>query len=97
MNFPSKFRFLIVMSSATVFGQSSPMPNKEKWDKIARYFSPPAELKDKLGKYRSPLTFYNGQAVKTPEQWASRRKEIFATWTDMMGEHMNFKQSFIMT
>ncbi|MGB9772471.1 MAG: sialidase [Bacteroidota bacterium] len=56
------------------------------WRKISPFFSPPPEFKDKYGGYRSPLEFYNGQMVKTPEEWKKRRKEILDRWMAMMGE-----------
>ena len=55
------------------------------WNKMSPFFSPPAELKNKLGDFRSPLKFYDGHAVKTPEDWKRRRKEILAKWNGMMG------------
>jgi hypothetical protein len=54
--------------------------------KIAPFFSPPSELVNDFGKYRSPLTFYDGTAVKTPQDWQRRRKEILQTWHGIMGD-----------
>lgn len=56
------------------------------WKEISRYFSPPAEFRNKFGDYRSPLKFYDGKPVNTPEQWKKRREEIFDRWMGMMGE-----------
>jgi hypothetical protein len=39
---------------------------------------PPAELK-------SPLVFADGEAVKSPSDWAKRRAEILAYWHEVMG------------
>ena len=55
------------------------------WEEIGPCFTPPAEFRDRLGDYRSPLTFYDGQPVKTPGDWQLRREEILARWHRMMG------------
>ena len=55
------------------------------WKKIAPDFSVPAAYVDDYGTYRSPLKFYNGNMVKTPEDWRKRRKEIHNRWQDLMG------------
>jgi hypothetical protein len=60
------------------------------WEKISGYFTPPAEYKDKYGDYRSPLTFYDGQQVNTPEAWEKRREEILNRWNGMMGQWPSF-------
>ena len=57
----------------------------EAWEKISRYFAPPAEYAGKLGNYRSPLLFDDGSRVKTPADWQRRRKEILADWHGVMG------------
>lgn len=54
-------------------------------NKISPFFSPQAELKNKYGDFRSPLKFYDGRTVKTPEDWKRRREEILAKWNGMMG------------
>jgi dienelactone hydrolase len=59
---------------------------KNLWPVIAPFFTPPAEYEDNFGSYRSPLVFYNGDTVKTPQDWALRRKEIYDTWTNMLGQ-----------
>src|SRR5699024_1655379 len=56
------------------------------WGKISPYFSPPEKYKGKYDHYRSPLKFYNGDTVATPQDWAKRRKEIRQRWMKMMGE-----------
>ena len=56
------------------------------WDKIAPYFSPPAEFANDVGNYRSPLKFYDGRPVKTPDDWQKRRAEILSRWHQMMGK-----------
>lgn len=50
------------------------------------YFIPPEEFKDRYGDYRSPLQFYNGDTVKTKQDWQRRREEIRSRWMEMMGE-----------
>jgi hypothetical protein len=52
---------------------------------IGPYFQPPAEYKDKLGSYRSPLRFNDGSQVHSAAEWPRRRKEIFDTWHGLMG------------
>jgi len=52
---------------------------------IAPFFSPPSELVNDFGKYRSPLRFYNGVPVKTKKDWQKRRNEILKTWHGIMG------------
>lgn len=56
------------------------------WEKIAPFFSPPDEYKEKYGTFRSPLRFYDGHQVKTSEDWKKRREEILARWNKLMGE-----------
>lgn len=48
-------------------------------------FAPPSEYKDKLGDYRSVMTFDDGSPVQTPQDWARRREEIRAYWHRVMG------------
>jgi hypothetical protein len=55
------------------------------WEKISPYFSPPAEHANERGPYRPPLLFADGSPVKTPEDWARRRKEILDHWHGVMG------------
>jgi len=56
------------------------------WREITPYFSPPEQYKNVFGDYRSPLIFANGEPVKTPADWAKRRKEIRDNWMSMLGE-----------
>ena len=56
------------------------------WNVIGTYMSPPDEFKNQYGDYRSPLLFYNGDSVKTEQDWERRRVEIRNKWTRMMGE-----------
>lgn len=52
---------------------------------LAPFFSPPPELANDYGDYRSPLRFYDGSAVRTPADWLRRRQEILARWHEIMG------------
>ena len=56
------------------------------WHELTPYFVPPDSFKNVYGSYRSPLVFYNGDTVKTPEEWTLRHQEIRDTWMQMMGE-----------
>jgi dienelactone hydrolase len=55
------------------------------WERIAPWFTPPAEFASDFGNYKSPLTFEDGRAVQSPEDWAKRRKEILDYWHKVMG------------
>ena len=55
------------------------------WEKIAPYFEVPEEFTDEYGSYLSPLTFYDGSLVTSPEDWKRRRNEILDHWHGMMG------------
>lgn len=57
-----------------------------KWSEIKSYFTPPVEFQNQYGDYRSPLLFYNGDSVKTKQDWQKRRVEIRDKWMSMMGE-----------
>jgi dienelactone hydrolase len=56
------------------------------WDKIKPFFNPPSEFQNNYGSYRSPLVFYDGRKVESPEDWLPRRQEILDKWHRMMGE-----------
>jgi len=55
-------------------------------EKLAPYFHPPREFAEDMGNYRSPLRFYDGRPVNTPEEWKQRRQEILDTWHGLMGK-----------
>jgi hypothetical protein len=55
------------------------------WTQIAPFFSPPDEYQNQMGKYRSPLKFYDGRPVKNAKDWQVRRKEILSRWHSLMG------------
>lgn len=79
---------LHVRVEAAVEGKQAAAKNSNAdaaWGLIAPYFSPPAEWKDKLGDYRSPLVRQDGTLVRTAGEWQTRRKEILAEWHKLMG------------
>lgn len=92
LRFIGMMLFLILIASVqTIFagekeGSTSVDNTKTLWKQIAPYFEPPDEFKEDLGKYKSPLKFYDGRPVKTPSDWQTRRQEILQTWHTMMGE-----------
>ncbi|MEJ2703013.1 MAG: hypothetical protein P8Z79_11290 [Sedimentisphaerales bacterium] len=55
-------------------------------EKIAPFFSPPAEFAGDFGTYESPLIFDDGTKVKTPADWPRRRREILKTWRGYLGD-----------
>lgn len=56
------------------------------WKMIEPHCQPPAEYVGDRGTYRSPLKFGNGSEVKSPEDWAKRRKEIADLWHKRLGQ-----------
>src|SRR5690606_34036649 len=67
--------------------QSSSAKSKKKlWKEIEPYFEPAPDFKNEFGDYRSPLKFYNGSTVASPQDWKKRREEITTQWHKMMGE-----------
>lgn len=79
--FPGITLFLILAGSSKIFGQDE----DTVWQKLKPYFNPPAEYAGEFGNYRSPLKFYNGTMVKTPQDWKRRRREIINRWQKIMG------------
>jgi hypothetical protein len=55
------------------------------WRTIGPFFQPPREFAEKLGSYRSPLSFNDGTRVQSAADWPRRRKEILDTWHGLMG------------
>lgn len=80
---------LLVYVPCSDAGEKSKSPDSEKaqqlWKQIAPYFKPADEFKGDLGNYQSPLKYYDGRPVKTPEDWQTRRQEILKTWHQKMG------------
>jgi hypothetical protein len=56
------------------------------WERIARYFTPPAELANEFGKYRSPLVRPDGTVIRTRAEWEVRRQELRDEWMQLLGE-----------
>jgi prolyl oligopeptidase family protein len=54
-------------------------------DKLAGFFSPPPNLANDFGGYKSPLKFNDGKPVTSAAEWRKRREEILRTWHEMMG------------
>lgn len=52
---------------------------------LQSFFSPPAEHANELGRYASPLKFYDGRPVRSPAEWPARRAEILQYWHGQMG------------
>ncbi|HCO93276.1 MAG TPA: sialidase [Phycisphaerales bacterium] len=52
---------------------------------IESSFTPPQELMNDFGTYKSLLTFQNGTSAKTASDWQRRRREILAAWNNTMG------------
>lgn len=80
--------FCLVFSQLSC-AQSVRMHKKEAavvWEKIKPFFSPHEDYVNNYGNYRSPLKFYNGDSVKTKNDWQLRREEIREKWMSMMGE-----------
>lgn len=55
-------------------------------DDISSFFIPATKYANKYDTLRSPLLFYNGDPVKTINDWEKRRKEILHRWHEMMGK-----------
>lgn len=86
-----KIVILLLIVGFPLFGKSQATDNKKTdpqtaWNKIAPFFSPPAEFINEYGNYRSPLKFYNGAEVKNSNDWKKRREEILDRWHGMMGK-----------
>src|SRR5688500_18105162 len=87
--FPNIAFVLMLVFANEVAGQESRRGNTEQetiCPEIANYFSPPTAYKEVYGNYRSPLKFYNGDSVRTAQNWQLRRKEIQAKWHSLMGK-----------
>jgi hypothetical protein len=55
------------------------------WQQIKANFAAPAPLAGDLGRFRSPLVFYDGSPVRTAAEWPKRRAEILDRWHALMG------------
>jgi len=88
---PRRLIWLSALLTAGVLGvpdrarsEDSPA-RKALWQRLEKYFQPPAEFTGKLGEYRSPLVFADGTRVKSAEDWARRRQEILKMWHQRLG------------
>ncbi len=54
-------------------------------DSWHRLTTPPSELRNDFGAYRSPLVFDDGRRVETAAQWAERRAELLRFWHGLLG------------
>lgn len=63
------------MGHVSAFGGSS----------FSEFYHPPEAWVGKLGPYRSPLLFTNGQSVAQAQDWSRRRREILDQWHAIMG------------
>ena len=52
---------------------------------IKTYFQVPAEFEHQFGHYKSLLTSFDYQEIKTPDQWQQHREEILDYWHSQMG------------
>ena len=55
------------------------------WSTIRDAFNPPEDWRDRLGEYRSPLIFNDGQMVTTNVDWQRRRSELLSDWNGLLG------------
>jgi len=88
-NFYLSFFILLLLSKQAVSNSITVTDSGDAINNIPRqikpFFSPPPELVEDFGEYRSPLKFYDGAAVKTRQDWQKRRTEILKTWHGIMG------------
>ena len=83
ITFLQKIKFLLFLSLIFLLISGNNMKTEAQnsdiklsvWNKIEPYFLPPEEFKNRFGDYRSPLMFYDGRTVKTPDEWTERREE----------------------
>jgi sugar lactone lactonase YvrE/dienelactone hydrolase len=64
---------------------AEPAARERLQQQLADYYTPPTEFAGKLGSYRSPLRFANGQRVESLADWQRRRQEIFDLWQKRLG------------
>jgi hypothetical protein len=71
--------------AVTAVGPARADAPSQAWEKIAPYFSPPAEYAHRLGDFRPVLRFNDGTSVRTAADWQRRRREILDHWHGVMG------------
>ncbi|MCE9605023.1 MAG: prolyl oligopeptidase family serine peptidase [Planctomycetia bacterium] len=52
---------------------------------LDQFFTPPQNLADDFGKFRSPLKFADGHEARSAADWQTRRQEILASWHAILG------------
>ncbi|MFT5525287.1 MAG: dienelactone hydrolase [Pirellulaceae bacterium] len=81
--------FMILMAtfqlSVTFAIAQQPSARASLEQRLAKYYSPPAEYAGKFGGYSSPLVLANNQRVESAQQWRERRAEILKTWHRRLG------------
>jgi hypothetical protein len=75
----------VLIACSTAGAADLPSDHDALWQRLEKYFQPPAEFAGQLGPYRSPLRQLDGTPVKTPQDWAQRRTEILDTWHRRLG------------
>lgn len=85
MRFSMKIVFVLLVlmtqSAAVVGNEGVDRPPVE----LAKFFVVPEAYRGQMGRFRSPLLFADGTAVKTAEDWQRRREEIRSAWHGAMG------------
>jgi len=76
--------FVIFNGGPALIGAAQGTSDKG-WNAITSFFSPPTELANDFGSYKSPLVSNDGRRVTTSADWPQRRREILAKWTELMG------------
>ena len=67
-------------------GQAQEDAAGDIWPKLAAYFQLPEEFAGEESSYSSPLILAGGGLVANAQQWQTRRKELFADWTELLGQ-----------
>ena len=86
----SSLRLFVLFVGSLLFGGLRAGPvvaadGTSAWEKIAPFFTPPAEFANQFGPYTSPLTLDDERRVKTAADWQQRRHEILRYWHKVMG------------
>ena len=68
------------MAAGVLSGRASDIP-----EALRDAMAPPAEYANQFGRYASPLKFYDGRPVRSPQEWTARRGEILRYWYEEMG------------
>jgi hypothetical protein len=80
------FRLLLLLALPIAGAPAVQGPtSQEAWRKIARFFTPPPELKDDLGAFRPVLRFEDGRPVRSAAEWQERRAELLRKWHEVLG------------